>query len=423
MMTFWIAASIMMLAGVVLILPAIFRQRIQSDISRKDLNISIYQQRIKELEKEQSNGIINADQYKQACLELDRTFLSDLSGVDKEGHIKHLSARGRWATLLSVVILIPVMATPLYFYFGTPELLSPQSAQNPAEMNMDSMSTAVNSLVMRLKTEPESIEGWKLLGRSYATLNRFDDAKLAYGKALKLNDRDEPLLLDYAELLTSLNEGDPRGHPESLIQRVLSFSPNSERALWLYGIVRYYYDDYSGTLKSWNKLLSMQQAGTEQEVFVKENIEKVKATLMASASQPSSMQDASAQNESKEGDRRDTGKPVSVSVSVSLDKRFIDQVKGSDIVFIYAKAVDGPPMPLAVVRKPVSELPIIVTLDDSMAMMPRARISNFKKIKIGAHISRSGMAKKQSGDLYGISKPLDIPDVRKTEVTINQAVP
>lgn len=421
MMTFWIFAGIMMLLGVLFVMPAIFRRRKKADVSRKDLNISIYQQRQAELEEEKNSGLINADQYEQARLEMDRTFLSDLSGVDAEGHINRLSKKGKLATLISVVILVPVLATPLYYFFGKPELLSSVTPQNPGEMNQDSMLNAINSLVTKLKNEPNNIEGWRLLGRSYTTLNRMDDAMLAYQKALKLNDKDVASLLAYAELVTSSNQGDPKGFPERLIKRALLVSPDNEKALWLYGVVRYQYEDYEGTLKYWKKLLFMQEKGSEQEAFLNENIQKAMDAMMASSGQIASTGDSTQNN--TVADAEDASGNASVEVTVMLGKQFNDQISESDIVFIYAQAVKGPPMPLAVVRKQVAELPVKVTLDDSMAMMPMARISKFKQIKISAHISRSGTANKQSGDLFGTSGPLDLSRTKEILITINQVFP
>ena len=421
MTTFWIVTGIMMVVGVVLILPAIFKRQNKVKMSHKELNVSIYQQRIDELEEEKNNGVLDTAQYDQARLELDRSLLNDLSGTDEEGKINNLSVKGKWATVLSVLLLVPVLSTPLYFHIGKPELLASQEDRNPANMDQDSMLTAINSLVTRLKNEPDNVDGWKLLGRSYYSLNRIDDAVLAYEKALKLNGQDPSLLVDYAEILMNTNEGNPGGFPEQLINKALSISPNHEKALWLSGIVRHYYRDYDGTLQFWRKLLSMQVKGGEQEAFLKENIQKVLAAKGAVSSEHSIGKDGSkGDSVTKPAGQAGSG---SVSVTVSLDSKLKGEAHGNEVVFIYAKAVSGPPMPLAVVRKRVSELPVTVTLDDSMAMVPMAKISNFDQIQVSAHISKNGQANKQSGDLYGSSEALSVANTQKTEITINQAVP
>lgn len=417
MTMFWIVTGIMMVVGVVLVLPAIFKRNNKIKMSHKDLNVSIYQQRIDELEKEKNNGVLDTAQYDQARLELDRSLLNDLSGTDKEGKINNLSGKGKWATVLSVLLLVPVLSAPLYFHLGKPELLASQKDKNPANMDQDSMLTAINSLVIQLKNEPDNVDGWKLLGRSYYSLNRIDDAMRAYEKAMKLTgQQDAGLLVDYAEILMNTNEGNPGGFPEQLINKALSISPNHEKALWLSGIVRHYYRDYDGTLKFWGKLLSMQSKGSSQEAFLNENIQKVLAAKESAITEQSTSQTTDTVGQAGSSDS-------SITVTVNLDSKFRDKAKGNEIVFIYAKAIPGPPMPLAVVRKKVSELPVTVTLDDSMAMVPMAKISKFEDIEVSAHISKTGQANKQSGDLFGNSGSLTVSSTQKTEITINQAVP
>ena len=420
MTTFWIVTGIMMMAGVVLVLPAIFKRNNKVKMSHKELNVSIYQQRIDELEEEENNGVLDTAQYDQARLELDRSLLNDLSGTVEEGKINNLSGKGKWATVLSVLFLVPVLSAPLYFHLGKPELLASQEDRNPANMDQDSMLTAINSLVTRLKNEPDNVDGWKLLGRSYYSLNRIDDAMRAYEKAMKLTgQQDAGVLVDYAEILMNTNEGNPRGFPEQLISKAISISPNHEKALWLSGIVRYHYSDYEETLKYWRKLLSMQEKGGEQEAFLNENIRKVLAAKGVVSSEQSVEQNSGKGDVAVE--------PVehagSITVTVSLDSKLKDKAKDDEIVFIYAKAVSGPPMPLAVVRKRVSELPVTVTLDDSMAMVPMAKISGFKDIEVSAHISRTGQANKQTGELFGASEPLNVASTQETEIIINQTVP
>jgi cytochrome c-type biogenesis protein CcmH len=99
-------------------------------------------------------------------------------------------------------------------------------------------------------------------------------------------------------------------------------------------------------------------------------------------------------------------KSAGISVTVSLSTEMKDKVKPTDIVFVYAKALSGPPMPLAAAKKQVKDLPFEVFLDDSMAMMPSMKLSAFKEVVIGARISLSGQPLAQSGDLYAERKPV-----------------
>ncbi len=95
-----------------------------------------------------------------------------------------------------------------------------------------------------------------------------------------------------------------------------------------------------------------------------------------------------------------------IEVIIKLDPKLAVKASPDDMVFIYAKALSGPPMPLAAVRKQVRELPITIRLDDSMAMMPEMKLSAFPEVAVGARVSLSGNPIAKSGDLEGEIKPV-----------------
>jgi len=101
----------------------------------------------------------------------------------------------------------------------------------------------------------------------------------------------------------------------------------------------------------------------------------------------------------------------------------LSKVKPTDTLFIYAKAASGPAMPLAVVKKMATDLPITVTLDDSSAMTPAMKLSKFEQVSVIARISSSGSAMPQSGDLQGQLTPVNVATQQNVEIQINQIVP
>ena len=112
-----------------------------------------------------------------------------------------------------------------------------------------------------------------------------------------------------------------------------------------------------------------------------------------------------------------------VEVSVRLDPALSAQASAQDTVFIFARAAQGPRMPLAIVRKRVAELPVTVTLDDSLAMSPAMVLSNFDAVTVGARVSKSGNAMPQSGDLQGSVTPVQVQAGASVEVVINEVTP
>jgi cytochrome c-type biogenesis protein CcmH len=115
--------------------------------------------------------------------------------------------------------------------------------------------------------------------------------------------------------------------------------------------------------------------------------------------------------------------PTAITVQVDLSPDLMARANDSDTVFIFARAVSGPPMPLAVVRKQVSDLPIEVTLDDSMAMMPQMKLSGFAEVNVGARISKSGNAIPQSGDLKANESQVKTGTDAAVKLLIDSIVP
>jgi cytochrome c-type biogenesis protein CcmH len=96
----------------------------------------------------------------------------------------------------------------------------------------------------------------------------------------------------------------------------------------------------------------------------------------------------------------------SISGRVSLSPALAARAAAGDTVFVFARAAEGPRMPLAILKRSVGELPLSFTLDDSMAMTPEFKLSKFPSVVVGARVSKSGNATPQSGDLEGLSAPL-----------------
>jgi len=103
--------------------------------------------------------------------------------------------------------------------------------------------------------------------------------------------------------------------------------------------------------------------------------------------------------------------PVQAAATVKGRVRLIaelaDKASPTDTVFIIARAVDGPTMPLAVLKRQAKDLPLDFALDDTMAISPDAKLSKFKLVDVAARISKSGNVTTQSGDLLS-------PPVRTT---------
>jgi len=275
----------------------------------------------------------------------------------------------------------------------------------------DQIHRMVAQLEERLRNDPNDAEGWTMLGRSYLVLQQFDKALPALEHAVSLNDGDAQLLADYADALAMTSGQTLEGRPSELIERALAIDPNNQKALWLAGTAAYERSEYPLAIKYWTRLKAMAPPDSEVARAMDGNIAEAR-TLMAGGSLPPSPPPGQAA----------AAGAGHVGGVVRIADALRSRVKDSDTVFVYARAPQGPRMPLAVMRAKVKDLPLTFMLDDSMAMAPQMNLSSFSKVVVVARISKSGSATPRSGDLQGVSDVVTT-GATDTEVVINEAVP
>ncbi len=255
------------------------------------------------------------------------------------------------------------------------------------------IATMVEKLQQKLKAEPDSPEGWAMLGRSLLLMSRYEEAANALSEANKQNANDPEIMLALADALAMANQGNMQGRAGELIERALEINPNSIKALWLSGMKAQQNNNDTQAIIHWQKLIPLltndPQSRSEVATLIKNAGGKIPETQEFSKSDIS---------EAKTGQ--------SVTLSISLADKLIGEVSPEDSVFIYAKAFSGPPMPLAAARMQVKDFPIIIKLDDGMAMTPQTKLSSFDEILVGARVSKSGQATATSGDLFTEKGPV-----------------
>lgn len=319
-----------------------------------------------------------------------------------------LHGRARTVTV-AIALLLPVSAILLYRLVGTPQALQPTAAAAPQQ----TMEQAIAGLAAKLQQSPDDVDGWSLLGRAYEAMQRFADARdaLAHAHALAPNNAD--IAVAYAEALAlSSDSRRIEGEPRSLIEAALKKSPGNERGLWLLGIGDYQQGRYDAAIANWQHLLGVLPKDSDIAPSVREQIAQAEGARdgRAPAKQETVATDAPASN-------------PRLQVEVALDTKLRDKLGANDIVFVYAKAASGPPMPLAVQRVPASKLPFTVTLTDGMGMLPNMQLSQFPQVVVGARVSKSGDAIAKSGDLQTQSAPLPVSTTTPIKLNIDQIVP
>jgi len=388
---FWITAAALTALALAFVMPALLKtSKPVSQVNQRATNIAIYKERLAELEAEN----LNSEQRELAKLELDQTLLHDVETPETQ----ITTPRGRWAGI-AVGMILPVLAIGGYlkssdYLLATSEKPAPtdKAAQSKIPPNLEEM---VQKLVKRLEENPEDTKGWYMLGRSYTVLNRYPEAIVAYTKALALAGNENPqLFVDFAETLGMSANGDLAGRPVELLKTALSLNPELPKALWLAGLASAQSKDYAMAVEYWQRLLAqIPENETEDRQSLLEQINEAKRLMKPMALNATAT--PSTTNLPKA-----TG-AAQLQVEVSLAAEVLAKVNPTDTVFIYARAKQGTPMPLAVVKKQVKDLPLKITLDDSMAMTPSMKLSNFSEVMVMARVSNSGNALPQAGDYVG----------------------
>jgi cytochrome c-type biogenesis protein CcmH len=425
MTVFWSLAAVMMMVALLFLLPPLLRKRELSAVSRDELNIEVIRQQLAELDTDLEAGKLDKAQYGAARADLEQELLYDLARTDPASR---KARSGRWATLL-IIPALPLCAVLLYQQLGSVELIDrlqqARSAQPPAAQRQAQSAASIDEMVAklaeRMQQQPDDLKGWVMLARSYTILKRYSEAEDAYANALRLGGENANLLADYADATVMANNGRFNDKAGELLTRVLELDPGNLKGLWLAGHWKNQSGDYAAALDYWQQAAAKLPPGGEDAAVIAEQISNVQAKLGITATPAATV--AAATTGAASPSATDSGSAAALSVSVSLDPQLAAAAAAEDTVFIFARATQGPRMPLAIVRKQVKDLPVTVTLDDSMAMMPAMKLSNFEQVDIGARISKSGNAMPESGDLQGIVSPIATQSSETIQVTINSNVP
>lgn len=378
MTEFWLSAGLLLLAALAFLLIPILRGRRQqqAEEDRTALNVALYQERVAELTAQQEAGVLDAGQLAKGRDEAARELLSDTEGSEapRQGHL------GKTLPLVAAV-LVPVMALGLYLHFGAADKVELTHEFADAPKTMQEMTTRLERAV---QAQPDSAEGLYFLGRAYMADQRPGDAAKAFERAVALAGREPELLGQWAQAQYFAADKQWSAQLQSLTDEALKADPNEVTSLGLRGIAAFEGERYQEAIDYWQRLLAQLPEGDASRAALQGGIDRAADKLKA-----------------------DGGKPVqaaSLTVRVELAAALKDKVKPDDTVFIFARASNGPPMPLAAKRVTVAQLPIEVQLSDADAMMPQMKLSDFAEVQLVARVSRAGQP--TQGEWIGQSAPL-----------------
>lgn len=401
MTAFLIAAALLVIAVIALLLPPLLRTpRFSGSTDQSEANLAIFRDQLAELERERREGSLAEADFAQAKSELQRRLLEEVPAQAAPA----TTDGGSRQTALALLVLIPLAAAAGYALLGEPRALDP--LQRQARIAPEQIEAMLNSLVDKLRKNPDDHQGWVMLARSYKVLERFPEAAKAYERAAPLVDQDPALLADYADVLAQTQGGSLQGGPSELIERALRINPREPQALLLAGAAATGREQFAAAADYWSRLLELVEPGSEEASALTAAIGKAREFAAAQAG----------------GGAKPGASAGAVSGEVTLSSKLAATVQPGDVLFVFARAEEGPRMPLAAKRARVADLPLRFEFDDSMALAGGKKISDFATIRIEARVARAGQAQSSSGDLFGTLSGVK-PGSRNLRVLIDQVQP
>ncbi len=401
MTAFLIAAALLVAAVIALLLPPLLRTpRSSGRTDQSEANLAILRDQLAELERERRDGSLAEADFTQAKSELQRRLLEEMPAPTA---LTTADGGGR-RTALALLVLIPLAAAAGYALLGDPRALDP--LQRQARIAPAQIESMLDGLVDKLQKNPDDPQGWVMLARSYKVLERFPEAAQAYERAAALVNQDPALLADYADVLAQTQGGSLQGRPGELIERALRINPREPQALLLAGAAATDRQQFAAAADYWSRLLELVEPGSEEAAALTAAIGKAREFATAQAS----------------GTAKPSASVGAVSGEVTLSGKLAGSVRPGDVLFVFARAEEGPRMPLAARRASVADLPLRFEFDDSMALAGGKKISDFATIRIEARVARSGQAQSSSGDLFGTLSGVK-PGSRNLRVLIDQVQP
>lgn len=372
-------------------------------------NAAVYRDQLADLHREHVLGNLNDEELQAGRDELTRRLLDDvgpealaqpLASSEEPVSVSNQTVvagmRKPWALMLGAIFLVPVLSMGMYSVLGQPQALDPlalqQSADTEGDVTPEKLASMASALSRRLQDEPNSVDGWVMLGRVQRALGRLGEADEALRKALELS-HDDNVLIERAEVLAQKNDGNFTGEPWAIIQRVLTADPRQLNALLLAGSASYAEENFRSALRFWERAREEVSPDSPDAPELDRAIAQARSKMGLPPIPPRadsvSERDAALQ-------------ASSISGRVSVVSELSGKVSPTDTVFVYATPVTGSRMPLAIVRTTAAKLPFDFVLDDSTAMNPAAKLSGADEVTVRVRISKSGQAVAQPGDL-GVS--------------------
>jgi cytochrome c-type biogenesis protein CcmH len=397
MTTFWIFIALVVLIGLIMIWVPHFRQQklLQAEEAgvRRQTNLELYGERLAILEKELQDEMLDKTEFDALKKELEINLLQDMKqeGDDSlDVEIKPKSAL--WPAFMTICLL--AISGYLYQQLGAyNELANPPQANNPHQ-GMDPaqiMSQRVQMMEAKVQAQPDDSQAWFSLGHAYVSANQYDKAVAAFDKVMALVGTHAELLGPKATALYYKAGQQITPDIQVIIDQSLALDPQDPSTLLLVGMDAFFTANYNKAIEAWQMILDSDRNDVDRTALMNA-IESAKMRMGETA-------DTMPNDTDHNGVAAVNAKTLAIEVTIS--EELADKVSATDTIFIFARATQGPKVPLAAMKISAANLPTTITLDDSTSMSGDLTLSSAKEVEVIAVLSKNGSVKPQAGDLKG----------------------
>ena len=270
MSAFWIAATLMTVITLGALIYPLIRKREIDSATRRDFDITVYKDQLKEVDRDLERGLLSPDQAAQARTEIERRMLSAMEQSNEISanaltNSDKSTAKGANGTavilMFALLVVVPLGAFGVYLTFGQPSMpdqpLASRAKQlNEATQGRSQIAEMISKLERQMQETPDDPNGWALLGKSYRAMGRFSDALGALKKLAELTNNDPEALVMLAETMVEMDQGSVSLKAVELLQAVKKQDPSDPRPYFYIGLERQQKDDLQGAVNEWAALLN-----------------------------------------------------------------------------------------------------------------------------------------------------------------------
>jgi len=400
---FWFAAAASVAIALAFVLPPLLRKKeVTAKAARRDINIAVYRDQMKEMEADRTNGLLTDEQFQAGKIELESRLAEDAL-AKADAVMAPVASRRLGFTLAGV---LPAAAFGLYFWLGNPmSLIAIAEAKANAPASDAAMAGVqgehdimkmIQKVEERTKADPNDGEAWTMLAKTYAAVGQWPEALNAYEKAMQLKPDVPAIMTGYAEALAITNNRVLKGKPMELVLQALEKAPDDMKGLELAAISNFQDKNYAQAAYYFKHLYKLlpPESPYAQDIA---NAQK-EATRLARGG--ATGLDNLADQAPAAGKEQAAGPGATIHGQVDIAPALKGKFSANDVLFLFARAGGGG-APVAAIRATAGKFPLEFELTDAMAMNPDNRLSNFKEVALTARISKSGQPMGAAGDLEG----------------------